>query len=105
MPWAMSMVQTVKRKVYRESCGSVSNRRLNRWAKKPKPRACRMNGGEVASNHLAFVFPGQGSQFVGMGKELSAEFAVARETFAEADDALGFSLGGLCFSGPEDDLK
>jgi [acyl-carrier-protein] S-malonyltransferase len=40
-----------------------------------------------------------------MGKDLSAEFALARETFAEADDALGFSLSGLCFAGPEADLK
>jgi [acyl-carrier-protein] S-malonyltransferase len=59
----------------------------------------------VASSQLAFVFPGQGSQSVGMGKDLSAEFAPARETFAEADDVLGFSLSGLCFEGPEAELK
>ena len=59
----------------------------------------------MANNQLAFVFPGQGSQSVGMGKDLSAEFAPARETFAEADDVLGFSLSGLCFEGPEAELK
>src|SRR5579863_2722748 len=54
---------------------------------------------------LAFLFPGQGSQRVGMGKELAAGFAVARDTFSEADDALGFPLSKLCFEGPEEELR
>ncbi len=53
----------------------------------------------------ALIFPGQGSQYAGMGKELAENFAVARDTFAEADDALGFSLSKLCFGGPEEELK
>ncbi len=54
---------------------------------------------------LAFLFPGQGSQRVGMGAELAREFAAARKVFDEADEALGFGLSSLCFEGPEDDLK
>jgi [acyl-carrier-protein] S-malonyltransferase len=54
---------------------------------------------------LAFLFPGQGSQFAGMGKLLFDEYPVARRTFEEADDTLGFALSGLCFEGPEEELK
>jgi [acyl-carrier-protein] S-malonyltransferase len=54
---------------------------------------------------IAFLFPGQGSQYVGMGKELSAMYPVARETFDEADAALGYKISQLCFEGPEDQLK
>jgi [acyl-carrier-protein] S-malonyltransferase len=53
----------------------------------------------------AFIFSGQGSQYVGMGKELAEHFPVAREIFEEANDALGFDLKGLCFNGPEEELR
>jgi [acyl-carrier-protein] S-malonyltransferase len=57
------------------------------------------------SDKAAFVLPGQGSQYVGMGKELYEQFAVAKRVFSEADEALGCSLSRLCFSGPDADLK
>ena len=54
---------------------------------------------------LAYIFPGQGSQSIGMGKDLFDNFTAARQVFEEADDALGFSLSEMCFSGDEADLQ
>ena len=54
---------------------------------------------------VAFIFPGQGSQSVGMCKDLYDNYACARRTFEEADEALGFSISKLCFEGPEDQLR
>ncbi len=53
---------------------------------------------------IAFVFPGQGSQYVGMGKEIFEKFPEAKEIFKEASDALGYDLAGLCFNGPKEEL-
>ena len=54
---------------------------------------------------IALLFPGQGSQAVGMGRELAERFDVAEQTFAEADEACGFALSKLCFEGPEEELR
>jgi [acyl-carrier-protein] S-malonyltransferase len=58
-------------------------------------------------NHppIALLFPGQGSQSVGMGKDLSEHYPIARQTLEEANDALGIKLSQLCFEGPEDQLR
>lgn len=56
-------------------------------------------------SHLAYVFPGQGAQIVGMGQDLFESSAAARAVFEEANEALGFSLTKLCFQGPEEELR
>jgi len=59
----------------------------------------------MSERELVFLFPGQGSQAVGMGRDLSEKFPIAKQTFEEADEALGLSLSKLCFEGPEEQLK
>lgn len=54
---------------------------------------------------IAFIFPGQGSQHAGMGRDLNDSFSSARNVFEEADAALGFKISDLCFNGPEEDLQ
>ncbi len=59
----------------------------------------------MTENTIALLFPGQGSQSVGMGKDLAEKYPVARQTFDEADEALGYKLSPVCFEGPEDQLR
>ena len=59
----------------------------------------------MTQSPIAFLFPGQGSQSVGMGKELAENYPIARQTFEEADAALGYKLSQLCFEGPEEKLR
>src|SRR5579863_6468242 len=59
----------------------------------------------MTGNAIAFLFPGQGSQFAGMGKDLAEKYPAARQTFEEADEALGYKLSQLCFEGPEEQLR
>ena len=61
---------------------------------------------ETANMHqIAFIFPGQGSQAVGMGKDLAEKYPIARQTFEEADEALGYKLSQVCFEGAEEQLR
>src|SRR5689334_19045582 len=64
-----------------------------------------MTENNLRNLRMALVFPGQGSQSPGMGKELAENFPVARQVFEEADDALGFAISRLCFDGPAEDLQ
>src|SRR5271156_7158470 len=60
---------------------------------------------QITTSKIAFIFPGQGSQAVGMGKDLAEKYPIARQTFEEADEALGYKLSQLCFEGQEDQLR
>jgi [acyl-carrier-protein] S-malonyltransferase len=62
-------------------------------------------GGQQSSGRSVFVFPGQGSQFTGMGRDLYDESPAARAVFEQADEALGTDITRLCFEGPEDELE
>ena len=54
---------------------------------------------------IAIIFPGQGSQYVGMGKQLYRQFSIVQNTFKEANDILGYDLKKLCFEGPFNELS
>src|SRR5207249_10187944 len=54
---------------------------------------------------IAYIFPGQGSQYAGMGRDLAEQYPAARQIFEEADEALGFAISELCFNGPAEQLQ
>jgi [acyl-carrier-protein] S-malonyltransferase len=60
---------------------------------------------QIGPSKIAFIFPGQGSQTVGMGMDLAEKYLIARRTFDEADEALGYRLSQICFAGPEEKLR
>ncbi|KPK20241.1 MAG: hypothetical protein AMJ70_08365, partial [Dehalococcoidia bacterium SG8_51_3] len=59
----------------------------------------------VEPTEVAYVFPGQGAQWAGMGHDLYETFASAKAVFSQADEVLGFPLSRLCFEGPEEELR
>jgi len=72
---------------------------------KPREHGRKQSDGKKSMGKVAFVFPGQASQYPGMGKELAENYVVARAVFDEADRALGFPISRICFEGTEEELK
>jgi len=71
----------------------------------PEPSQSNLAPLTANGTKIAFIFPGQGSQAVGMGKDLAEKYPIARQTFEEADEALGYRLSQVCFEGPEEQLR
>jgi [acyl-carrier-protein] S-malonyltransferase len=71
----------------------------------PNPPAPETAAPGTVASKIAFIFPGQGSQAVGMGKDLAEKYPAARQAFQEADEALGYKLSQVCFEGPEEKLR
>jgi len=82
-----------------------SNRSRSISGRRRRPGPAPVKPEKNISAHLAFLFPGQGSQYVGMGKKLVEAYPAAAEIFAKADEILGFSLSQICFEGPEAELR
>src|ERR1700733_13625671 len=72
---------------------------------RPSSATSEMTETKITATKIAFIFPGQGSQAVGMGKDLAEKYPIARQTFEEADEDLGYKLSQVCFEGPEDQLR
>src|SRR6059058_4070320 len=81
---------------------TASRMPLIRGARPPCPR---VSFAPDVEHNTAFVFPGQGSQYAGMGKDVAEAYPAARRVFDDIDAALGFPISRLCFEGPEDQLK
>src|ERR1035441_4702702 len=75
---------------------------MARWLDDPMIRSDLK---KVSLSKVAFLFPGQGSQYPGMGRELAQNFSCARAVFDEADEALGFAISKICFEGPAEELQ